>query len=253
MTSPTPRPVFDSYELPLPKRSQGPGAALSFLVHVSIAVLVLWRGAVLFEGGGGGAAGPRGGGGGGGAPALSWVALPIPQVAHAEAVRPTPPPPAVTVLTVVTPPTEPVKIELSHAPPILATTAPVVVGTGDGTTGGPGEGPGSGGGKGTGTGTGVGSDVGPGSGGKAGDIFGPTPLLMPNVPAGAPPADKRKFEVQFWVRADGRVTRIEVNPPIKDSHYRRLFMDAMRGYEFSPAKTRDGRPIDYVYSIVVYP
>ena len=226
---------------------------VSLLVHLTIAAVVLWRGAVLFEGGGGGGSGPRGGGGGGGRPALSWVALPIPEVAHAEAVRPTPPPPAVTVPTVAMPLTEAVKIEVPQAPPALTTTTPVVVGTGDGTTGGPGSGPGSGGGTGTGTGTGAGSDVGPGSGGKASDIFGPTPLLIPNVPAGAPPDDKRKHEVQFWIRADGRVTRIDVIPPIKDSHYRRVFMEAMRGYEFSPAKTRDGRPIDYVYSIVVIP
>jgi len=253
VTSSSPRPVFDSYALPLPRRREGPAAALSFVVHVTIAMLVLWRGAVLFEGGGGGGSGPRGGGGGGGRPALSWVALPIPEMAHAEAVRPAPPPPAVTVPTVAPPLTEPVKIDVPHASPTLATAPPVVVGTGDGTTGGPGSGPGSGGGAGAGAGTGAGSDVGPGSGGKTGDIFGPTPLLMPNVPAGAPPEDKRKHEVQFWVRADGHVTRIEVTPPIKDSHYRRVFMEALNGFEFSPAKTRDGRPIDYVYSIVVYP
>ncbi|HEY7194569.1 MAG TPA: hypothetical protein VH439_12590 [Gemmatimonadales bacterium] len=252
-SSRTPRPLFDSYALPLTKRRQGAAAALSFAVHVTIAILVLWRGAVLFEGGGGGGSGPRGGGGGGGRPALSWVALPIPELAHAEAVHPTPPPPAVTVPTVAAPLTEPVKIEVPHSPPVLATTPPVVVGTGDGTTGGPGAGPGSGGGTGTGTGTGAGSDVGPGSGGKAGDIFGPTPLLMPLTPAGAPPEDKRRHEVRFFVRADGHVARIDVIPPIKDSRYRRMFMEAMQGYEFSPAKTRDGHPIDYVYSIVVIP
>src|SRR5262245_53353600 len=97
MTTPTPRPVFDSYSLPLPQRREGPAAALSFLVHVSIAILVLWRGALLFENGGGGGTGPRGGGGGGGRPELSWVALPMPaspQAAHA------PPPAMVTVPTV---------------------------------------------------------------------------------------------------------------------------------------------------------
>src|SRR5262245_16639165 len=174
MVSPAPasRPVFDSYALPLSRRREGPATAVSLVVHIAIAALVIWRGAVLVESGGGGGSGPRGGGGGGGRPELSWIALPIPELAHAEAGRPTPPP-AVTVPTVAMPLAEPVKIEVSHAPPVLATTVPVAVGTGDGTTGGPGSGPGSGGGAGTGTGTGSGSDNGPGSGGKSGDIFGP--------------------------------------------------------------------------------
>ena len=76
---------------------------------------------------------------------------------------------------------------------------------------------------------------------------------MPNVPAGAPPADKIKHEVRFWIRADGHVTRIDVSPPIKDGGYRRVFMETMRNFRFGPAKTHEGRPIDYVYSIVVYP
>jgi len=249
-TPPHSRPVFDSYALPLARQREGPAAVLSFLAHVTIGVLVLWRGAALFENGGGGGAGPRGGGGGGGRPAMSWVALPMPAAAQPEAATPTPPP-AVTVPTVAPSITEPVKLELP--PPALATITPAVVGTGEGTTGGPGQGPGSGGGVGTGTGTGTGSDAGPGSSGSASDIFGPTPLLIPNVPAGAPPEDKRKHAVRFWIRADGRVTRIEVSPPIRDSGYRRVFMETMRSFVFSPAKTKAGRPIDYVYSIDVYP
>src|SRR5437773_1694210 len=106
---------------------------------------------------------------------------------------------------------------------------------------------------GTGSETGSGADAGPGSGGGASDMFGPTPLLVPNVPPGAPPEERRKHEVRFWIRADGRVTRIEVSPPIRDSGYRRVFMETMWNFVFSPAKTRDGRPLDYVYSIDVYP
>lgn len=251
VTSPSSRPPFDSYALPLPRRREGSAAAVSLIAHVAIAVLVLWRGAVLFESGGGGGQGPRGGGGGGGRPAMSWVALPMPAAAQQETARPTPPPPAVTVPTVATPLTEPVKLDLPSR--TLAIVPPAAVGTGDGTTGGPGEGPGAGGGVGTGTGTGKGSDTGPGSGGDVGDIFGPTPLLVPTIPVGAPPQDKIKHEVRFWIRSDGHVTQIEVNPPIKDSGYRRVFMDTMRSFRFGPAKSRDGRPIDYVYSIAVYP
>src|SRR6266566_9253080 len=79
-SSPATRPVFDKYALPLPRRREGPAAAISFIVHVTIAILVLWRGAALFANGGGGGSGPRGGGGGGGGgrPAVSWFALPRP-------------------------------------------------------------------------------------------------------------------------------------------------------------------------------
>ena len=246
----TTRPPFNAYSLPLPRRRQGPAAALSLAAHIAIAILVLWRGAELFQGGGGGGSGPRGGGGGGGRPAMSWFALPTPST---PALHDVPPAPAVTVPTVAPPVVEPVTLEVPPPTVTIAPASPAAVGTGEGTTGGPGEGPGTGGGKGTGTGTGVGSDSGPGSGGAASDIFGPTPLLVPNVPQGAPPEEKTKHEVRFWIRADGRVSRIEVIPPIRDSGYRRVFMESMKGFVFSPAKTRDGRPIDYVYSIVVYP
>ena len=220
-------------------------------MHATIAILVLWRGAALFATGGGGGSGPRGGGGGGGRPAVSWFALPLPAPPAARAENALPAA-AVTVPTVA-PVTAPLKIALP--PPTLVVTPPqpAVVGTGDGTTGGPGQGPGSAGGTGTGSGSGTGAEAGPGSGGGASDIVGPTPLLVPNVPAGAPPEERKKHEVRFWIRADGRVTRIEVSPPIRDSGYRRAFLETMKNFVFSPAKTRDGRPIDYVYSIVVYP
>jgi len=250
-SSPATRPVFDRYALPLSRRREGPAAAVSFIVHVTIAILVLWRGAALFANGGGGGSGPRGGGRGGGRPAVSWFALPRPASPAARAEN-VPPAAAVTVPTVALV-TVPLKVALP--PPTLVVTPPqpAVVGPGDGTTGGPGQGPGSAGGTGTGSGTGTGADAGPGSGGGASDIFGPTPLLMPTIPPGAPLEEKRKHEVRFWIRADGRVTRIEVSPPIRDSGYRRVFMETMRNFVFSPAKTKAGRPIDYVYSIDVYP
>ena len=248
MTARSPaRPAFDSYSLPLPQRREGPAAAVSFLVHVTIAILVLWRGAMLFENGGGGGTGPRGGGGGGGRPEMSWVALPMPAADRARAT----PPPAVTVPTVAPPLAEPVKIETP--PPVLSVTPPAVVGTGDGTSGGPGAGPGSGGGKGTGTGPGTGADAGPGSGGDASDIFAPTPRWAIMAPPGAPQDARGRHEVRFWVKADGRVSRVEVIPPIKDSGYRREFTERMMGYLFNPATTRDGRRVDYVTSLTVYP
>ena len=237
---PTSRPVFDSYALPLPQRREGPAAAVSFLAHVAIAILVLWRGAALFEGGGGGGTGPRGGGGGGGRPAVSWLALPTPTSAQMETA---PHAPAVTVPTVAAPVTEPVKIDVP--PPTLVMTPPAAVGTG--------EGPGSGGGTGTGTGTGTGANAGPGSGGRASDIFAATPRWAIMAPPGAPREARGRHEVRFWVTADGRVTKIEVTPPIKDSGYRREFTERMMGYLFNPATTRDGRHVDFIASLTVYP
>jgi len=60
-------------------------------------------------------------------------------------------------------------------------------------------------------------------------------------------------QVRFWVTADGRVTRVEVTPPIKDAAYRRQFNERMMGYLFTPAATRDGRRVDYVASVTVIP
>jgi len=244
------RPLFDSYALPQPRRREGPAAALSFLAHIAIAILVLWRGAALFEGGGGGS-GPRGGGGGGGRPAVSWFAIPAISSAQAHDI---PQPPAVTVPTVAVPAMEPVKIDVPPPAVVIAPPPSAAVGTGAGTTGGAGQGPGSGGGRGTGTGTGVGADSGAGSGGNASDIFPASPRWTIFPPPGAPrEARGRRHEVRFWVTAEGRVTRVEVTPPIKDSGYRREFTDRMMGYLFNPATTRDGRHVDYVATVTVYP
>ena len=241
-------PLFNAYSLPLPRRRQGPAALVSLIAHMTIGVLVLWRGAALLGGGGG--SGPRGGGGGGGQPAVTWFTLPAGSAPQALDV---PAPPAVTVPSVALP--DPVKIDV---PPLEQIAPPppaaVVAGTGTGTTGGPGQGPGSGGGQGTGTGPGTGSDAGPGSGGEAGYILPATPRWAIFPPPGAPSAVRgHAHQVRFWVTADGRVTRVEVTPPIKDAAYRRQFNERMMGYLFTPAATRDGRRVDYVASVTVIP
>ena len=235
--------MFDSYALPQPRRREGPAAALSFLAHIAIAILVLWRGAALFEGGGGGS-GPRGGGGGGGRPAVSWFALPATSAAQAHDI---PQPPAVTVPTIAVPASEPVKIDVPPPAVVIAPPPSAAVGSGAGTTGGAGQGPGSGGGRGTGTGTGVGADSGAGSGGNASDIIPAAPKWAIIPPDGMP---RGRHEVRFWVTADGSVTRIEVTPPIKDPDYRREFTKRMMGYVFNPATTRDGRRVDFVATVI---
>lgn len=222
---------------------------LSLLAHLAIAAAVLWRGAALFErGAGGGGEGPRGGGGGGGRPAVSWFALPAPSAPQAQEV---PAAPAVSFPTLALPLPEAVKIDVPLST-IVTTAAPV--GPGAGTTGGPGQGPGTGGGKGTGTGPGAGADSGSGSGGDASYIFPASPRWTIFPPPGAPGAVRgRRHEVRFWVTPEGRVTRVEVTPPIRDAGYRREFTERMMGYLFNPATTRDGLRVEYVASVTVIP
>ena len=232
-------PRFTAYSLPLARRRQGPAAAASLLAHVAVAFLVLWRGAALLAGGGGGT-GARGGGGGGGRPAVTWFTLPT---ASAPVALDMPPAPVVTVPIVALP--DPVKIDVPplEPTPVPPPVAPPTTGTSTGTTGGPGQGPGSGGGQGTGTGPGSGSDAGPGSGGEAGyipaDVRG---LIVP------PDCAKGRFLVRFWVEADGRVSRVDVDPPPRDTGCRREMLAQMKAYRFRPA-TRSGQPVASVYPI----
>ena len=241
MMADLPRPAFNSYALPLPRRREGPAAALSFIAHVTIAVLVLWRGATLFESGGGGGTGPRGGGGGGGRPAVSWFTLPS---VSTPQVHDVPPAPAVSVPTLAVPVTEPIILDV----PALATVVinpPASIGTGEGTTGGPGQGPGRGGGKGTGTGTGIGSETGPGTGGdpnyiRPADVIG---LIIP------PECARGDILARFWVSADGVVTRVEVHPAPKNAGCREELINKLKSYKFRPARTAAGVPVPSVYPI----
>jgi hypothetical protein len=225
--------------MPLWRGRQGAAAAISLAVHFAIAALVLWGGAMLFKSAA--VAGPRPP-----RPIMSWVALPLPTSPQAEAVRSTRPLQAVKVPVLAPLSTNPLRIGI---PPLTLSTKPPAVGTFVSSPGGPG----SGGPTNATAETASGSDIGPGIDSSADDIFGPTPLLTPKAPPGAPLGDQRTREVRFSIRADGHVTRIDVIPPIRDSRYHRVFMKAMTDFAFSPAKTRDGRAIDYVYSIVVHP
>lgn len=236
--------MFDRYALPLPRRRQGPATALSFVVHLAMAILVLWRGAALFEARGGGGTGPQGGGGGGegGRRAVSWFALPsvsVPQVYDI------PPAPTVSVPTIAV--VEPVQIDVPAPNVVVPPTPTAATGTGAGTTGRPGQGPGTGGGRGTGTGPGVGADSGSGSGGGRSDIFPAAPKWAIIPPDGMP---RGRHEVRFWLTADGVVTRVEVTPPIKDADYRREFTKRMMGYLFNPATTREGYRVASVATVV---
>jgi TonB family protein len=56
----------------------------------------------------------------------------------------------------------------------------------------------------------------------------------------------RTVRVHFWVNAQGRVTRVELEPDIKDAGYRQQFLSMMKEYTFNPARTAGGAKIDGV-------
>jgi hypothetical protein len=64
-----------------------------------------------------------------------------------------------------------------------------------------------------------------------------------------PPADwpesvrGNEYRVLFWIDARGHVTRVEVEPRIPDSGYRKKFVDKMKQYVFAPARRVDGTPV----------
>src|SRR2546425_452628 len=109
-----------------------------------------------------------------------------------------------------------------------------------------GKGPGPGGGQGT--GTGPGSEVGPGTGGEGSyilraDLKG---LIVP--PDCAP---RGRYQLRFWVAADGRVTDVEIDPLPKDPSCRGDFVGRMKAYRFAPARTRDGQPVASIYPVQI--
>ena len=217
----------------------------SVLLHALI-LLSLVRFGVDWIAGGGDADGPRGGGGGGSGAVARYVDLPA---------LPAPPPTDVTAPrpVVVAPPLDPVPVVTETAVPDVpvvppaALPTPAAPATGTGTGGGPGQGPGTGGGAGAGTGGGVGNDSGPGRGGS-GDYITPPYARTVLLPADCA---RGRFTVQFWVEADGSVSRVSVEPPPKGGGCRREMQDKMLGYQFRPARTRDGRAVAYVYQVQV--
>src|SRR5207237_1156719 len=64
-----------------------------------------------------------------------------------------------------------------------------------------------------------GAGVGPGTGDEAGYISPAAPRTANVPPLGKVPGSVagRTYRVTFWVSADGRVTRVEVDPPIADA------------------------------------
>jgi len=232
---------------PRPSEQFGGGVVASAAIHGAIVVVMIVAAALgsdeVFRAVGG--PGPRGGGGGGGGTVVQHIDLPPLEAAGAvvapEVERPVPrlqlPNPNVAQLAVSTQ-----RVELRE---VTGQVLPALrLGSGPGSGGGPGAGTGSGGGVGSGQGTGVGSGQGPGTGGEGGSIFPPEPKFI-IVPADRPNSVRgRQYAVHFWVNAEGKVTRVEVDPDIPDRSYRRKFLDQMFQFQFTPARTLDGVPVD---------
>ena len=107
------------------------------------------------------------------------------------------------------------------------------------------------GGRGAGPGAAAGVGVGSGTGDEASYIFPASPRTAILPPLARVPGSVagRTYHVKFWVSVEGRVTRVDVVPPIADAAYGREFQQRMMAYQFYPAHTRDGRNVTYVVTV----
>jgi len=220
----------------------GGAVAVSVALHAALLLLVVWtqtRDTGLGTGGPG-----RAGGGGGGAPEVAFVDIAafVPSSAPAPARRARESLEYVTVkpeLKMIARSTPQVKVWEPTRPnlPPLSTSV--------GSSGGPGSGRGTGGGRGAGVGTGVGDNVGPGTGGERAPAYAPEPRSVV-YPLSEPPDSVRGrlLIVHFWVDSRGRVTKVEVEPPLLSGSYLDDFLENMRRWTFYPARTADGRPVE---------
>lgn len=130
------------------------------------------------------------------------------------------------------------------APPAVPVTPPVagtgVAGASAGKTG-----------VGAGAANGAGVALGPGTGGEGDYIFvaSPRTAILPPLAKVPGTVAGHTYRIRFWVAADGRVTRVEIDPPMPDEAYRREFLDRMMAYRFYPARSRDGASIASVVTV----
>ena len=110
---------------------------------------------------------------------------------------------------------------------------------------------GGGGGRGAGPGGAVGVGAGSGTGDEASYIFPASPrtAILPPLTRVPGSVAGRTYHVKFWVSIEGRVTRVDVDPPIADAAYGREFQQRMMAYQFYPAHTRAGRNVTCVVTV----
>lgn len=239
--APTRSPVTPNLKLPQSRRRYS-GLTASLVLHGILLALLVAQGERLWSHtlapGDPGQRGGRNSGDGGGANLVAYITLPSisePETPPTPKVpRPVPPPKLVE-----TPAPEP-ELPEPVAPQPADTVAPPQEQAG-GTAPGAGGQRGAGGSPGQGAGTGAGGETGDGPGGEGGKVRPPEPRDMA-FPFDTPPKELRgvSLNVTFWVRADGKVERYAVEPPIKDRDYAKKFDEVMRAFRFTPARAPDG-------------
>ncbi len=88
-----------------------------------------------------------------------------------------------------------------------------------------------------------------GGGGNRPQVNSPRTAILPPLTKVPGSVAGRTYVVKFWVAVDGRVTRVEIDPPIADAAYSREFQQRMMAYQFYPARTRDGRNVASVVPV----
>ena len=96
-------------------------------------------------------------------------------------------------------------------------------------------------------------ETGAGTTGTGDYIFSASPrtTILPPLAQAPRSVAGRTYRVRFWVAVDGRVTRVEVDPPMPDGAYRREFLERMLAYQFHPARTRSGASVASVFTLSV--
>lgn len=220
------------------------GTTTSVVLHGLMVLIIIWSGIETANrlAGTGPGTGPAGGGGGGTGSQVTYVEIP-PYVSQTRGVRAAES--EGVKFSMVQPEVKTIArpIQQERFPQPLARVAPTVWrGHGGGSANSGGAGPGSGGGVGSGRGTGVGRDTGPGTGGGRGAILAPEPRSVV-YPVEEPPRVLSGVEmvIHFWVDARGRVTKVEIEPPLENTPYRRKLIESLSQWMFYPARTADGR------------
>jgi len=200
-----------------------PSAAVSLFVHAVIVGAVLWQGGVaLARRGSGRTPGAAG-------PGVNFFALPSSAPAATDV-------PAVPDLRLASlPALAQIRLDVPPLAPLAALPSEA-----------PAQGAGVGGGAG-----GTGGTGGAAGTGAADYIFvaSPRTAILPPLAKVPGSVSGRTYRIRFWVAADGRVTRVEIDPPIRDDAYRREFVERMLAYQFYPARTRDGANVASVVTV----